>query len=184
MNDNFSMISMMGNYRDNLYSALYNIDINLFLHIARQIIACSKNRGIVYVAGNGGSAATASHMVCDLSKNTGKNIRVVCLNDNIPTLTARANDDGYINSFFGTPFSFEDVVICISTSGESLNIVALAEEAKARGSFVVGLIGDNQNCSLAQYCDIFIPVFSDNIGVVEDIHLVINHMLTEVIREL
>jgi D-sedoheptulose 7-phosphate isomerase len=138
--------------------------------------------------GNGGSAATASHMVCDLMKNTRKmdlpNLRVLGLADNMPVFSALGNDEGYENVFAGQLASYAqpgDVVVAISASGNSPNVLKAVELANQIGARTVGFTGYNGG-KLGQMVEFHINVPSDNIEQVEDIHLVLEHMITSVLR--
>lgn len=142
----------------------------------------------VFVIGNGGSAAAASHMVCDFSKNTreaGKNrMRALCLNDNIPSVMAYANDEGYEVIFseqllaLGRP---GDVLIAISGSGNSTNVLKAIETAHEMKIKVVGLIGF-QGGKVKDVADVCLIIPSDSMEMIEDVHLIINHMLAGLLR--
>ena len=142
----------------------------------------------VFVIGNGGSAAAASHMVCDFSKNTreaGKNrMRVLCLNDNIPSVLAYANDEGYEVIFseqllaLGRP---GDVLIAISGSGNSTNVLKAIETAHEMKIKVVGLIGF-QGGKVKDVADVCLIIPSDSMEMIEDVHLIINHILAGLLR--
>ena len=146
------------------------------------------NQRLILVMGNGGSAATASHMVCDLMKNTRKddlpNLRVIGLADNMPVFSALGNDEGYENVFAGQLASYAgpgDVVIAISASGNSPNVLKAVELANQIGARTVGLTGYDGG-KLGQMVDLHVNVPSDNIEQVEDIHLVLEHMITSILR--
>jgi D-sedoheptulose 7-phosphate isomerase len=141
----------------------------------------------IFVMGNGGSAATASHLVCDLNKGTasGKNgrFKVICLNDNIPTLMAYANDLSYDDIFVEQLKNFfqpKDVVIGISGSGNSKNILKALEFANAQQGLTIGLSGYNGGKlkETARY-NIHVPV--DDMLIVEDLHLVLDHLMTKML---
>ena len=142
----------------------------------------------VFVIGNGGSAAAASHMVCDFGKNTreaGKNrMRALCLNDNIPSIMAYANDEGYDVIFseqllaLGRP---GDVLIAISGSGNSTNILKAIETAREMKIKVVGLIGFKGG-KVKDMADVCLIIPSDSMEMIEDVHLIINHMLAGLLR--
>ena len=139
----------------------------------------------VFIVGNGGSASTASHMAADLAKNTiGPHMvrfRVMSLNDNISLLTALANDDGYENVFREQLVNLikpGDVLIAISASGNSPNVLRAIEYAKSRNAQTVGLLGFDGGKAL-DLVDRAIHVRSSDYGVIEDAHLVLNHILVE-----
>jgi D-sedoheptulose 7-phosphate isomerase len=142
----------------------------------------------VFICGNGGSASTASHMAADLGKNTvapGRpRLRVLSLNDNMAWFSALANDLGYENVFVEQIENLlqpRDVLIALSASGNSPNVVRAAEFAKARGGLVLALVGF-QGGRLRDLADVAIHLKCDAYGPVEDAHLVINHIFTEALR--
>jgi D-sedoheptulose 7-phosphate isomerase len=140
--------------------------------------------------GNGGSAATASHMVCDLAKNTrtpeAPDFRVIGLADNMPIFSALANDEGYENVFSQQLANFVqpgDVVIGISASGKSPNVVKAIELARRAGAITIGFTGFDGG-RLHELVDLEIHVPSHTIEHVEDIHLTLDHVITKAIREM
>jgi len=139
--------------------------------------------------GNGGSAATASHLPADLQKNMylsgGRPWEVLSLTDSVPLLTAWSNDTGYINVFAGqvrTWLRTGDLLVAISGSGDSPNILAAVEAAHELGAVTLGLsgFGGGKLAALAQN-NIIIP--SHNMQMVEDTHMVIGHLIFSVLRE-
>jgi D-sedoheptulose 7-phosphate isomerase len=142
----------------------------------------------IFIIGNGGSAATASHMACDLGKNTFKErytdpenrFQVMALTDNTPWITALANDLGYDHIFseqLKNLVTGGDLVIAISGSGNSKNILEGINIAKELGAKVVGLLGFDGG-KAKEMVDAYILVESDQYGYVEDIHMVLDHLLT------
>ncbi len=143
----------------------------------------------LFVLGNGGSAATASHMACDLSKNTAvpgmPRLRVMSLNENMAHFSAHANDDGYENVFAEQLANFVnegDVVIAISTSGNSPNVLRAVEVGRAAGATTIGWCG-YEGGRLAKLVDVSVIVPSNNIEQIEDIHLMMEHMVTVAMRQ-
>ena len=143
----------------------------------------------VFIMGNGGSASTASHFVCDLAKNTRNNslphYRVIGLTDNMAIFSAYANDEGYENVFAQQITNLvnpEDVVIGISASGNSPNVLKAILEAKKSNAITIAFTGFDGG-RLGQMVDINIHVNSDIIEHVEDIHLVLEHMIVKTIKE-
>jgi D-sedoheptulose 7-phosphate isomerase len=142
----------------------------------------------VFVIGNGGSAATASHMACDLGKNTispdRPRFRVLSLNDNMPLLSALANDIGYDHVFSEQLKNLirpGDVLISISGSGNSPNILHAMRYARSVAATNIALLGfdGGEAVALADEC-VLVPVA--DYGIVEDIHMVLDHVLTEYFR--
>jgi D-sedoheptulose 7-phosphate isomerase len=143
----------------------------------------------VFIFGNGGSASTASHFVCDLGKNTrvkgSPNFRVMGLTDNMALFSALANDEGYENVFaqqLATYVQPGDVVIGISTSGNSPNVVNAIQLANSVGAKTIGFTGFNSG-KLGSMVDVNLHVPSHSIEQVEDIHLVMEHLITKALRE-
>ena len=144
----------------------------------------------VYVFGNGGSAASASHMMCDITKgvsepDAGKRPRVMALTDNASLMTAWANDFGYERIFSEQLKTFikpRDVAFAISTSGDSPNVLLALETAREYGAMTVGL-GGCQGGQMKSLCDVCAIVLSDNIQLVEDLHQAIIHSIFIAVRQ-
>ena len=143
----------------------------------------------IFILGNGGSASTASHFVCDLAKNTRLpgflNYRVIGLADNMPVFSALANDEGYENVFAGQLASFVrpgDIVIAISASGKSPNVIKAVELARRMGARTIGMTGFDGGL-LAGMVDHNIHVPSHCIEFVEDVHLMLEHLITKALRQ-
>lgn len=153
------------------------------LHDARM------NKSTIFVMGNGGSASTATHLACDLGKNTRQkglpNFRLISLVDNMAIFSALANDEGYENVFKQQLESFiqkDDVVIGISTSGKSPNVLKAIEYANGADAITIGFTGFDGGL-LASLVKINVHVPCDCIEQVEDIHLILEHMITTALRE-
>jgi D-glycero-alpha-D-manno-heptose-7-phosphate kinase len=143
----------------------------------------------VFILGNGGSAATASHFACDLSKNTKTDalpdFRVIGLTDNVSLLTALANDEGYESVFvqqLAPLLKPGDTVIAISASGNSKNVLEAVRFAKQSGAMTIGFTGFDGG-ELGRISDFQIHVPSYCIEHVEDAHLMLEHMITKALRE-
>ena len=138
----------------------------------------------VFICGNGGSHSTASHWVCDFSKGTvsagAKRMRMIGLGDNIPLLTAYANDLHY-DQVFAEPLRTYarpgDVVVLLTASGNSPNILEAAQAARVIGAVTVGLIGFGGG-KLAALVDHPVVVNCREYGPVEDLHLVLDHIIS------
>lgn len=142
----------------------------------------------IFICGNGGSWATAAHMVCDFGKNTRmpgeKRMKVIGLGDNIPSLTAYANDEGY-DRIFAEPLvslmSSGDVLIAISGSGNSPNVLRAVETAKRLGGITLGLTGFKGG-ELQGKVDHCLVIPSDSMEMIEDFHMIVDHILTICLR--
>ena len=137
----------------------------------------------VFICGNGGSAATASHFTCDFNKGISYTQKVKynfeCLNDNVPMMMAIANDISY-DDIFSEPLKNkmhkEDVLLAISGSGNSRNVVKAVQYAKSIGSKTIGLVGydGGKVKELTDYC---IHVNINNMQIVEDVHMIMDHVM-------
>ena len=144
----------------------------------------------VFIMGNGGSASTASHFVCDLGKNTRMqgwpNFKVIGLADNMAIFSALANDEGYGEVFsqqLANLVEAQDIVIGISASGKSPNVLNAIDVARQAGALTIGLSGYDGGL-LASMVDISVHVPSFCIEHVEDIHLMLEHMITKALKEM
>lgn len=145
-------------------------------------LAALRNKRTIFVMGNGGSGATASHWVCDINKECSygceQRFRMVCLNDNMPTILAYGNDVGYENIFVEQLKNFleeGDVVIAISGSGNSKNVVKAIEYARSKGAITVGLVGYSGG-KLLDLVQIPLHVQVEDMQIVEDVHMMVVHM--------
>lgn len=177
-------------YIHELHHTLDLLPVDLIGELISDLQEARMNQRQVFIMGNGGSASTASHFVADLAKNTRwKNLpdfKVLGLTDNMAILSAYANDEGYENVFAQQLASFvspHDIVIAISASGNSPNVlkaVELANRVKAR---TIGLTGFDGG-KLGPMVDLHVHVPSKIIEQVEDFHLVIEHMVVKTLREM
>jgi D-sedoheptulose 7-phosphate isomerase len=143
----------------------------------------------VFTLGNGGSAATASHMACDLGKGTivpeQRRLRAICISDNVAVMTAWANDVDYESIFkeqLAALVEPEDVVIGISASGNSPNVLKAIEYANGCGAVTVGFAGFGGG-KLKGVVAVDITISSRDYGQVEDFHLSLDHIITAYIKE-
>jgi D-sedoheptulose 7-phosphate isomerase len=174
-------------YVAHLSRLLAALDTAAVAAIVEELEACRTGGHMVFIAGNGGSAATASHMVNDLLFGTrteprAATFRVMSLVDSTSLVTAVANDVCYEDVFvrqLETYYRDGDRLLVITASGNSANVVAAAAWVKARGGRVVGLLGFDGG-AVKSSCDIAltIPAEKGEYGPVEDAHLVIDHILT------
>ena len=156
--------------------------------VSEILVTAYEQRRTVFVFGNGGSAALASHFACDLAKGTvngsPKRFRVMALTDNVPLMTAWANDSKYEDIFSEQLANFAvpgDVAFAISASGNSPNVLKALRVAKEAGLTTTGLTGFSGGRMLA-LCDACIVVPSDNMQVVEDLQLSVAHALFTCVR--
>jgi D-sedoheptulose 7-phosphate isomerase len=190
LNRQFSLESIEAHvkgYTETLSSALISVDWRL-LELAVSEIESVRNRGArIWVAGNGGSAAIADHLLCDWVKGTFSAsqapIHVHSLVSNVALLTACANDFGYEVSFerqIEMQAQPGDMLVCISSSGNSPNILAALRKASSLGLKTVALTGfsGGESASLA---DINLHVDAYNYGVVEDCHQILMHNIAQYI---
>ena len=156
--------------------------------IAQVLFNAYCNDKFVFIVGNGGSAALASHLACDLGKgvtfhNGTKRMRVLSLTDNIPVMTAWANDVSYESIFAEQLRNFVgrgDVVFAISGSGNSGNVLRALEVAKAAGAITIGITGFHGG-KMKALCDFCLVVPSSNMQVIEDLHTVTAHALSTIL---
>jgi len=186
--DNFAEYA--DHYRDYLASILLKLDRNELSAIVEQILAARERGSVIYLIGNGGSASAASHWACDLTKNTfvegQEPLRAISLTDNVAIMTALANDDGYDMVFVDQIKHFlkeKDVVIGISASGNSPNVVKTLELANDRGAITIALVGFDGGTMkrIAKYV-VYIQSEIGEYGPVEDVHMVIDHIIASYLQ--
>jgi len=154
-------------------------------HTIDNIVKLIDESDTIFICGNGGSAATASHMVNDLVKMIGK--KSYCLSDNVPTLTAYANDIGYGTVFYEPLYTLgndRDLLIVISGSGNSENIIAAIDQAITTGMKTVAFLGlDGGEILEHKLADKILHIETDMLHS-EDIHLLVAHCIMEQLMEL
>jgi D-sedoheptulose 7-phosphate isomerase len=156
--------------------------------VAETLLECQRHDRTIFVLGNGGSAATASHFACDLAKGTQtagqRPFRVIPLTDNVPLLTAWGNDSSYESVFaeqLATLVRDRDVVVLISASGNSPNVLNAAAVARDRNATTIAWTGELGG-RLAAMSDIAVRVPLTSIEQVEDAHLIIAHSICVALR--
>lgn len=161
-------------------------DLNLLMNLLVE----ARDRGsFVFVMGNGGSASTASHYVCDFNKGISygkdKMFKFICLNDNLPTMMAYANDISYDEIFVGplrNYLSKGDVVIGISGSGNSANVVKAIQYANEHEGISVGITGfDGGKVKQLSRYNVHVPI--DDMQVAEDLHMVLDHCMMKILSK-
>jgi D-sedoheptulose 7-phosphate isomerase len=156
--------------------------------IADELVKANESGRMVYLFGNGGSASLASHFACDLGKGTaycngGKRFRVLAFTDNIPTMTAWANDSNYEDIFAEQLRNFvqpQDIAFAISGGGNSKNVLNALAVAREAGARTIGLAGF-QGGKMKSLCDICVVVPSDNMQIIEDLHLSMAHSIFRIV---
>ena len=150
---------------------------------AAEIVRALTGARRVFTAGNGGSAATASHLAQDLTR---AGVPSICLSDNVGLLTAEANDSQFRDAFANILKLYDprpvDVLVLISASGNSLNILEAALLAKERGAFVLALVGFGGG-QLKTMAQISLVIPSHDYGKVESAHSCFCHILVTMVRE-
>src|SRR4051812_35592809 len=148
VNPSFQLRALLSEYMQEAIDIASTIDPLNLERIAQELLKCQARGRVIFAIGNGGSAATASHFACDLAKGTRDGgpptFKVVSLTDNIPVITAWANDRSYDDVFaeqLAALASPGDLLLALSVSGTSRNIVTAATLARSRGMTVVGLTG-------------------------------------------
>ena len=175
--------NLIKSYFDREIETIKKLDINAINEAVSAIWSAYEREATIYIFGNGGSAATASHFVCDfnkgISENKDKKFNLICLSDNIPTRTAIANDVSYDEVFryqLLNKLKPTDLVIGISGSGNSKNVINAVEYAKEIGTPVVGITGYNGG-KLKMLADYHMDANIDDMQISEDIHMILDHMM-------
>jgi D-sedoheptulose 7-phosphate isomerase len=156
--------------------------------ISQLLINARDEKRSIFILGNGGSASNASHYFCDMNKTSNMNnenrFKAISLVDNIPIISAYANDISF-NSVFTEQlknfFQEKDILIAISGSGNSKNVINAVEYVKEKNGIVVGLTGFDGGI-LKSKCNECLIIPSDSMYRIEDMHLMINHILTSIFR--
>ena len=184
-----SYFEKINSYLETLTETIKKLDRT---EIEKAIICLKSARDtghFIYSMGNGGSAATASHFAGDFNKGLSlgrkKRFKFIALNDNLPTVLSLANDVSYESIFVEQLKNFlqpGDVVVAISGSGNSANIINAVTWAKEKGGIVIGLTGYSGG-KLFALSDINLHVPIDNMQIVEDLHMVFDHLMMSVLYE-
>lgn len=173
------------NYLTELNNILSAIDTKEFEVFIEELAGAYERQSNIFICGNGGSAATAAHFVCDINKGVSfgkeERFRVICLSDNIPTLMAYANDVSYDSIFIEQLKNFmniNDLVVGVSGSGNSENVLRAIRYGNENGGRTFGICG----CGGGKLKDIAqksLVVYSDDMQKVEDAHLIIFHCIMQ-----
>lgn len=178
-----ALVDFAAGYRSLLSHALDKIDhdkVALAIDWLRQ--ARDEGRQI-FVCGNGGSAATASHLAGDLvhsaSISAGKRFRAICLNDSVPAITALANDDSFLRVYEFPLENFarrDDLLIVLSGSGNSANLVEAVRRGKGIGCRSIAMTGRDGG-RLGALTDLHINIQEQHMGRIQDAHMAVCHMI-------
>jgi D-sedoheptulose 7-phosphate isomerase len=171
-------------YISYLTEVLHRVDPDAIAAFVEELLAARQRNGRIFFLGNGGSAATAGHFVNDIavgSKSWEQPFRAIGLADNMAVVTAIANDYGYDDIFaqqLRGHLHADDLVVAISVSGNSQNVLKAVEYARERGTRVVGLTGFDGG-RLAELADITVhaPTNAGEYGPAEDVHMIVDHLV-------
>jgi D-sedoheptulose 7-phosphate isomerase len=170
-------------YKSKLLRTLDTIDLAKVDEIIEVLKRARDEDRQIFVCGNGGSAATANHFACDMVKGASygkdKRFRITALSEQIPTMTAYANDVGYDAVFVEQLKNFArkgDVLLALSGSGNSPNVIRAVEYAKSIGCQTIGLSGRDGG-KLKPMVSLNVHIEDDHMGRIEDAHMAICHMV-------
>ena len=176
-------------YRERIIEQWNRLDLAALSKIVAVIERAQTARRFIWVCGNGGSAASAAHVGCDFGKTAArpgaKPLKCVSLSDNTAFLTAIGNDLSFAATFsrqLENVVAKGDIVVLISGSGNSANLVAAAKLARRRGARVVSLLGFDGG-RLKALSDEVLLIPSDQYGVIEDMHMSVAHILTFYLKQ-
>lgn len=182
---NMQFIPLAQTYLQRLTAVLNAFNLDVYEKMVHTLLDAYHRQAQIFVMGNGGSGATASHLACDINKgcclHLEKKFRMICLNDNIPTMLAYANDISYdvvfeeqLKNFFNPG----DVVLGISGSGNSENVLRAIRYAADNGGRTLGWSGFDGG-KLAGLVELAFVAQSHDMQQVEDSHIIIAHMLMQ-----
>jgi D-sedoheptulose 7-phosphate isomerase len=175
-------------YLEELSTTIRQLPVPTIDRLANVFLSAYDQGKTIFLFGNGGSASLASHMTCDLGKGTapatGQRLRAVALTDNVALITAWANDTRYEGIFaeqLRNLLRAGDVAFAISASGNSPNVLAALSFARQAGAATAGITGF-EGGEMKSLCDVCVVVPSDNMQIIEDLHLSIAHAVFRVVR--
>lgn len=176
-------------YKQNFVDTIQTLDFDIVARILEELETARQNGKQVFVLGNGGSATSATHWACDFGKgvNVGasRRFRVISLADNTAWMTALGNDISYADIFLEPLKNLlqeGDLIIGLSVSGNSENVVRAFQYAKENGAKIVAIVGAKQG-KMKQLADIPLVVPSEDYGIVEDTHMYVNHVISQYLRK-
>ena len=182
-------MSFTTSYKEDLFNAVDQVKLGQVEQATSWLREARDADRHIFTCGNGGSASTASHFVCDVVKGASyqreKRFRIMALTDSLATITAYSNDVNYESIFAEQLRNFAgpgDILIAISGSGNSPNVIAAAEYARTVGCKTIGLTGRDGG-KLGKTVDLNIQVPVQHMGRIEDAHLIICHMMAYQLME-
>ena len=186
-NESIDATDFAGRYCQYICKLLSQLDTGAIAAFIQELETARNKHSTIFIIGNGGSAATSSHMANDIGlgvyekSGTVQPFRVISLTDNVPVMTAVANDTGYENLFLNQLkilYQSVDMLVAISASGNSPNVTIAAEWVKNQGGRVVGITGFYGG-KLKEISDIAINISTPKgeYGPVEDLHMIIDHLV-------
>ena len=183
------MKSQIKNYYNNLSNAINKISVDEIENCAKVLIKAHKNNNNIFICGNGGSASTASHFACDINKGVSygleKRFKIIPLTDNFATITAYSNDLNYEMIFVEQIKNFfqeKDVLIAISGSGNSKNVIKAVEFVNQNNGISIGWTGYDGG-KLKEITNFSINANYNDMQICEDMHMSLVHVLMKVIRK-
>lgn len=190
MTENFiNYINIVNSHIEEIVETLAKIDVKQISDVINILEKTLLSEGNIYILGNGGSASTASHIQndfnCAVFGSLKKRFRFYCLSDNIATITAIANDFSYADIYFKqleNKLLPQDLIVAISGSGNSKNVIKAVEYAKLQGNKIIGMTGYDGG-KLYKLSDFHLHVNVRNMQIVEDIHLILGHLMGVIFRE-
>jgi D-sedoheptulose 7-phosphate isomerase len=182
------LINDASSYFNDVVRVIANMPFTTIDQIVNVLMEGYESNRRIYLFGNGGSAALASHFACNLGKSaangSGKRFQALALTDNIPMMTAWANDAAYEDIFAEQLINFVqpgDIAFAISGSGKSPNVLKALRVARQAEAFTVGLTGFRGG-HMPTLCDVCLIVPSDNMQIIEDLHLSLTHAVFTALR--
>ena len=174
---------LIRSYLDKEIVVIKHLILDAIREAVGAILSAYERNAVIYIFGNGGSAATASHFVCDFNKGISekrdKKFNFVCLSDNVAQMMAIANDHSF-DDIFRYPLvnrlKSSDLVIAISGSGNSENVIRAVEYAKGIGTPVIGITGYHGG-KLKEMADYHMDAMVDDMQISEDLHMIFDHMM-------
>jgi len=181
--------AFVGEYLRGLAQLLGEIDLDAVERIGARLWQAYVEDRRIFIIGNGGSAATASHMACDLAKGAAvpgrRRVRAISLTDNVAHMTAIGNDIGYEKLFteqLANLAEAGDLLVVFTASGNSPNILDALRWARETGVATIGVLGFDGG-EAARLADLCVVAPSRNYGFVEDFHLILEHALSQWMRQ-